>query len=292
MSKKANPTVIGAFVLGALIVGIAAIAVLGSGALFKKTERYVLFFDGNLGGLDVGAPVEYRGVRVGNVCEIRLEYHTATREAIIPVYVEFDPDRVSYVGTRSGTGSLADEIAQGLRAQLQSQSFLTGKQKVMLIEKPGSPVNLVGVDASVPEIPTIPTLTESLAQRLHAMPFDQMISNVNTSLQQIAAIFGSPELKTSMASMQRSAANLETLLARMDEAVPALATNLTETTRTLNATLLEARGILDSRSPIRYELTVAIEQIGEAAKGMRDLVDYLQRHPESLLSGKAQNRLE
>ena len=292
MSKKANPTVIGAFVLGALIVTVAAIAILGSGALFKKTERYVLFFDGNLAGLDVGAPVQYQGVQVGTVSAIRLEYHANTMKALIPVYIEFDRERISYVGTRDKTKGLASQIERGLRAQLQSQSLLTGKQKIMLIEKPGSPVNLVGADPTVPEVPTVPTLTDSLAQALQEIPFGDMISNVSTALQEIAAIVGSYELKETIASASRSSANLETLLSRLDQTVPALVTNLTETTQALNATLVEARGVLDSRSPVRYEFMAAMEQVGAAAKATQDLADYLQRHPESLLAGKKQSRSE
>jgi paraquat-inducible protein B len=111
-------------------------------------------------------------------------------------------------------------------------------------------------------------------------------------LQAIADIVGSTEMKEAIASASASSAKLETLMTRLDGAVPALVTNLTETTVALNKALSEVATMFDAQSPARYEFTEAMEQVGAAAEATRDLMDYLQRHPESLLAGKQQKRLE
>jgi paraquat-inducible protein B len=292
MSKKANPTLIGVFVVGALAIALGALAVLGSGALFKQTERYVLYFTGSLRGLDVGAPVAFRGVRVGTVDEIRLEYHLAGGQVVIPVYIEYDPGQVKYVGSGDLTEDFRDHVKRGLRAQLQSQSVLTGKLLITLLEMPDSPLNLVGLDPAVPEIPTLPTMTESLMQTIDQMPLREIVSNINTSLQSIATLAASSDVSETLASVRASSQKLESLLARLDRDVPALVTNLTQTTLALNGVADDAREIVSARSPLRYKVGVALEEMGAAARSVRNLADYLQRHPEALLAGKQQNRAE
>ena len=131
MSKKANPTVIGIFVVLAIALAAVAIIILGSGKLFAETEPYVLYFEGDLSGLDVGAPVAYQGVQVGSVTAIKLQYNTDSGEIFIPVYIELETDLIEYVGSHAAGKGLEYHIEKGMRAQLHSQSLVTGKLKVI-----------------------------------------------------------------------------------------------------------------------------------------------------------------
>ena len=100
MSKPANKRLIGIFVLGAIALLVIAIVVLGSGKFFRKTFKAVCFFEGSVGGLNVGAPVVFNGVRIGEVTDVVLRYDTRDLTATIPVYIEIDPQRMKTLGPR------------------------------------------------------------------------------------------------------------------------------------------------------------------------------------------------
>src|SRR5260221_8187589 len=132
MGKKINPTLIGLFVVGAIAVAVGGVIVFGSGQYFKHTEKFVMFFPGSVNGLSIGAPVKFKGVDIGSVTDIRLVMHRdqdVDQQLTIPVYVETNPSKISVDGTRlemTDPKNLALLIEHGLRAQLQSQSLVTG----------------------------------------------------------------------------------------------------------------------------------------------------------------------
>lgn len=322
MSKKANPAVIGLFVLGAVCLVVAAILTLGAGTLFETTEQYVMFFEGDVGGLDVGAPVQYRGMRIGAVKKMQLELNTDTGSAQIPVYIEIEDNRLTFTGKACKGKGMAYQIEhKGLRGQLQTDSLITGKKKVALVESPDSPKHLMGGDLPVMEIPTVPTLQETLLKKLDDLPFQSIVSNLNATLISVASLAGSIEVKEAVASISQSSDKLNGLLDRLETTVPNLVqitTATAEETRSLLleikpamtnlgplmvtaqanldifhevevelvATLAEAQRLMSDQSPVRYELNVALERIGGAADSIRQFMDYLQRHPEAFLAGK------
>ena len=128
MGQRINPTLIGAFVLGALALLILAVIAFGSGQLFRKTQEFVLYFGGSVNGLRIGAPVKFMGVEVGSVKDIRLEMQGANGVHMIPVIIEIDPEKLT---SRGGTGKVLSDpeelkaaIDNGLRGQLQLESFV------------------------------------------------------------------------------------------------------------------------------------------------------------------------
>src|SRR5689334_10454933 len=130
---KANPKVIGAFVVGAIALAIAALIVFGGGQFFKKAVPMVMFFQGSVGGLAVGNPVTFDGVKIGQVTRVEPVYDAAKQDVLIPVYIELDT-QIKSVGPQSGTvlANLDELIKDGLRAQLVSESMITGQQSVNL----------------------------------------------------------------------------------------------------------------------------------------------------------------
>jgi len=158
VSKKANPTLIGAFVVGAIVLVIGAVTILGSGMLFHKTYDFVLYFEGSVSGLREGAPVKYKGVEIGAVTKILLQLDEGAEANRIPVIIKLDADKISGRGVG---GDLADPaglkaaIDRGLRGQLQTESIVTGVLFVALDLVPDSPVKFVQPPGSrYQEIPT------------------------------------------------------------------------------------------------------------------------------------------
>jgi paraquat-inducible protein B len=281
MSKKTNPALIGAFVITGLIIAVAAIFILGSGKLFKEIESYVLYFEEDMSGLDVGAPVEYGGVRIGAVTDIRFEYYTEDNTILIPVYIEIDRSRISIIGEESEDNDVQLQIQQGLRAQLQSQSFVTGKLKIMLVMAPKTPINLIQHDLSVIEVPTIPSMFEDLEKSLEALPIEDIVENLNSITRSFAEITDAKKINAILSELEKTS----TSIAEM-----ASSPELKETAKSLRNTLAEtetlAGNLNASISPVQQELTASLRELAETARAARSLLDYLERHPETIIYGK------
>jgi paraquat-inducible protein B len=332
MSKRANPTAIGAFVVAALALAVIGIITLGGMQLFKKELPFVMFFDGDIGGLDVGAPVEIRGVKIGAVTKIRL-FAGTNNIGKIGVYVNIDPALLPKdAAVRTDVDAVENLIKRGLRAQLKTQSLLTGQLLVYLDLFPGTAIALVGLDPDVREIPTIPTTLEQLQARvekifdkLGAVKFDELIRDVSLTLKGAKELMASPELKAVVVSantalqsantaiqdadkvLKRLDAKLETIgantdaalvetrelmaearksLAKIDAQVEPLATSIKDTSTSAQGTLRTLDRAVDGDSRVGYEALRALRDVADAARSLKTLADYLERHPDALLRGK------
>jgi len=327
MAKQASRTVIGAFVVGAVALGVAAVLVFGSGKFFADRTRYVMFFEGSLKGLQVGAPVVMNGVKIGEVTDISVLGDPATLKFHQPVYIEIEPDKVRVIGmeTKQFKGILAKKkyelydrlLEKGMKGQLVLQSYVTGQLWIDLGFHPEKPVKLVGVIKEVPEIPTIPTTMEDLQKTLENLPIKDIVAkldNVMTGIDRLvrrvdsqveplsgdvrstldAAKVTMGEANKALVSAQGALAQAEKTLA-FKEGVPG------QVAEKLMATLDSARGALDeSRKALvdvqdltsqsvylGYEAGTTLEEMKSLSRSMRSLSDYLERHPESLIRGKS-----
>ncbi|UCD34191.1 MAG: MCE family protein, partial [Nitrospiraceae bacterium] len=176
MSKQANKTAVGAFVLGAIALAVAGVLIFGSGKFFADTDKYVLHFEGSVKGLNTGAPVMFRGVKIGSVTDILLRYDPVDLSVHIPVIIEVDRSRFSRINTvKERRTSINVLIERGLKAQLQLQSVVTGQLMVDLDFYPEDPVNLVGNnDIPYAEVPTIPSNLQKLTKTLEQLPLDEL----------------------------------------------------------------------------------------------------------------------
>ena len=157
MAKQASKTVIGVFVVSSIAMLIVGVIVFGSGDIFKKTLKYVMFFEDSVKGLSVGAPVIWHGVEVGSVSSIVLRANTKKLTINIPVVIEMDPKRMEIEGSmaKDPRERLKKMIDKGFRARMALQSIVTGSSLIEIDFLPGTPVHLTGLDPRYPEIPTL-----------------------------------------------------------------------------------------------------------------------------------------
>src|SRR5215472_7447567 len=181
MARKSSTKIIGAFVLGALVLVIAGILTFGSGDFLTSKDKAVLFFPGSLGGLDVGAPVTFRGIAVGSVTKIAIHYDIQRQNLLIPVFIEVDPQKFEIVRGARNENNIGELVQRGLRAQLQVQSLVTGQMSVNLEFYPDTPIRLVNTDVGVQQLPTIPSSTEVLKasvtgmlEKIGELPLEQL----------------------------------------------------------------------------------------------------------------------
>jgi paraquat-inducible protein B len=182
MSKKANKTLIGAFVVGAVMLLIFSLIIFGSGRFFRRTNKYVLFFEDSVKGLSVGAPVTFGGVKIGTVKEIGLIYDYATSFAFIPVIIETQPYLIKGAPIKRERDNFQYLIKTGLRAQLDMQSFLTGQLAIALEFLPDKPVRLVGKMKGYTEIPTVKSPFGELQKNIGEIPLKDIANNLQESM--------------------------------------------------------------------------------------------------------------
>jgi paraquat-inducible protein B len=222
MSKRASPTAIGAFVVGAVALAVVGLIIFGGINFFRRPLTYVMFFDTTVSGLSVGAPVEFRGVKLGQVSRIESRWGTEW----IGVFVQLDPRALR--GTRAHDvqelgGVVTQAIAEkGLRAQLKWQNFITGQLYVALDLYPKTPIKLVGLDRSVPDIPVVPTTLQQFTEQaekilttLRELPLDELFRSAVETVNGVKAMV--PEARTAVRSTSGVLVNTEKLTRRLGE---------------------------------------------------------------------------
>lgn len=244
MSKKANPTMIGGFVVGGIALVVAALAVFGSGRLLTHRPRAVAFFQGNVQGLSVGSPVTVRGVPVGTVTDIQLRLDPKTMQPIIPVYMEFDTKRFLFTGAVSAglakQAPMTIAIANGLHAKLVMQSLVTGQLAVELDLDPNEPRRLVGADRSTVEIPTSRSDIEKLKSVVAGLPLDKIAATSLRFLQDADRLVTSKDVTRLLSSLGTTSDNLNQLVVVARDDLPALTGEVRNTAQSSREALAAA----------------------------------------------------
>jgi len=228
-SRKPNATLIGAFAVLGLALVIAAAIAAGGGKLFARKEHVVMYFSGSIYGLAVGAPVNFRGVRLGQVSSIGLVYDRAKDDFIIPVVADLEPDAVrGMAASQDATANrsvLTQMVARGLKAQLSMQSLLTGLLYIDLDLRPNKPSVLRGTDPRHLEIPTTTTSIQQLKNQLDGLDFRRLIDDVSAIAESARAVIAGPQIKQVMDNLSAISANARSISAKLDAKVGPLATS-------------------------------------------------------------------
>ncbi len=315
MSKKASPTLVGAFVIGAIALLVAGVVVFGSGALFKETVPFVLSFTGSVHGLSVGAPVKFKGVEVGSVTDIRLSLNADETgdgpRTRVPVVIEIDESRVIARGVRVDVAdheTLKRLIDAGLRGQLNAQSFVTGLLFVELDFHPDTEaVYAFPPDFTPQEIPTIPNVFEqaqtALAEiiaDLEKLDLQRLFDSVADTVEGFKKIVNSEGVQTAAANLDKTMANLDDAFVSVrklsDElgvkagtlgrSVEEVAAQTRVTLETMDTSLRTVRDLLDPSAPLAVQLQGALDEISGAARSVRLLASELERNPSALIRGR------
>jgi len=327
MSKPVNRTLIGVFVVGAVALAVAAVLIFGSGKFFAHEKEFVMFFEGSVKGLNVGAPVIFRGVKVGEVDDIKLRINPKDLSAYIPVYIDIDPRKFTVPEefkplmkeTEKRYTYIQPLIEKGLKAQLQLQSFVTGQLMINLDFYPDKPIKLVGLEKRYPEIPTVPTTMEELTKTLQDLKLEDLYKKIMLTVDGIEKLVNSPALLESIRSVDHAAKDVGKLTRDLDSQVGPLMADLKSTSEAANRTMLQVEKVFSSKDGIPaqigetlktaddalkqaektlataqgvaadngYELNRALRELSASARSVRSLADYLERHPEALLKGKS-----
>ncbi len=251
----------------------------------KVVDEYLLVFDGSVRGLSVGAPLDFRGITIGEVERIGVSINPATLEFHMPVLVKLFPERLRarhFIGgmlpqAESETvrrGRIRQLVEKGLRAQLRSGNLLTGQLYVALDIFPDAPKVKIDIARKLPEIPTIPGTFEELQETLTGIvkKLDKL------QIEEIGA-----DVRKALASADETLKGADTLLKRLDsDLIP----DLRRALDSASLTLKNAENVLATGSPLQSDLLETLKELNRTLTSVRALADYLQQHPDSLLRGK------
>lgn len=363
--KRANPAVIGGFILGALGLAVLTLVVLGSGKFWQPRMVCVMYFEGAVQGLQVGASVNFRGVKFGTVKAVRMLFNRQSLEVRIPVLVELA------IGTRADVNMMieGDKTARdaligmieerGLRAQLQLESLVTGQLFIQLDVYPDAEPRKAVEDAATGllEIPTVPTTLQEVSStvrkaldKLAELPLEAMLHNVERTLVGIEHLVNAPEIleafrkvnvvlgevqqlahhvnqdvnavassaTAALGSVQRLATGAQQLTGSAEKHLGQVATSATttlgqvgklaqhterqvtpllaslgqssgaalQTLAQARETLVAVQKVIAPNAPMGYEIVKALRELSAAARSLRVLSDYLERHPNAVVFGR------
>ena len=286
MSKQANKTIIGAFVLGAIALVVSGVLMFGSGKLLRDLETYVLYFEGSVKGLNIGSHVLFRGVKVGSVTDIVLQYNPEDLTVYIPVVIEVERDRFkSVTDKKRKKAQIRELIDRGLRAQLQLQSMVTGQLMVNLDFYPDEPIIMVSREnGRYPEIPAIPSDLQKITKTIENLPLDKIFNKLSESLDGIEKIVNSPDLQGSIASLKKALDSADTLLVNINRKIDPLVSNIESTSDAARSAMVQAEKTLAMEEGVPGELASSIKEtlastrttLGEAEQSLisvKDIID-------------------
>lgn len=232
MSMKANPTVVGGFVIGAIILIVLSLLVLGSGRLFKNDLRVMAVFPGTVKGLHVGSPVLFRGVDIGSVAEIKIYHDHEQRESLVPVYIDLKQEIIELINPDARKGKLTEEqaiafmvvmVKSGLHAQLALENLVSGRQMVEFEIDANIPINLTGIDKEYLEIPTVESDLNKLQNLFESIPLQELTENLVVTVTEINKLFADKNSRSVFENINSTVSGARNLIDTLNNKVVPLA---------------------------------------------------------------------
>jgi len=254
--RHGNPALLGLFVVGALVLLFATVFTVAGGKLFASKQRVVMHFGGSIYGLQVGAPVVFRGVRLGSVSSVGVKWDAAGSHVSIPVVAELDAEALRNVGGGTAEADLRSTlqtlVGSGLRAQLAMQSILTGQLYIDLDFRPDKPSLSQGGASRYPEIPTVATVFQELRNQIDQIDVKRLIEDIGAIASTTRAMVGAPELARALQDLDDISRHLLNLTQRLDQRSGPL--------------LDRAEATLDSARKTTDDLRVAASAVTDSAR--------------------------
>jgi len=329
VKTKISPSVVGVFVIGAMLLIVVALLSFGGVNFFSRPQRFVVYFDESIHGLDLGSAVKLRGVRVGRVADLNIRYDAATNKSVVAVLCEFSRNMISDDRGQpidlSERAKLQTMVDHGLRAQLGVVGLATGLLFVELDfydpqQYPAGAPDPAAKHVVVPAVPSTiseyqASLTEILSD-LKRVDFAALSRNLNATLatanqklqgldtarlsehwiktaDAIQVMASDPEIKKAILNLKAAGDDLRALIARLDAQVQPTSDKLAQTLEqarqalaAFDAAATGAQRFIAAQNGIGEEANQTMEQLREAAAAVQRLADFLERHPNAIITGR------
>ncbi len=280
-------------------------------ASYSRKIPVISYFPGSVRGLGPGSEVTMHGLVVGHVLDVRLSYDPVKDAIVAPVRYEVEPERILGVGAKSIFKTTAEAAAavvkQGLRASLQSASFITGQQMVTLDFVPNAPSEDVKMEGSDFVLPTtegggfagITASASALLDKVNTIPFKQIGDNLDGILRSANDTANGPQLRQALTDLSATLGSTKEFVTHLDSGLspavrqlPEISSGLQKTLTNVNKLLLSVDNGYGDNTPINRNLERLLAQLNDAVRSIRSLADLLARHPEALIKGRPAGGIE
>jgi len=319
MSNSKNISfAIGAFIVGAIILIFVALLFFSGGRFFSEKEKVIMYFEGSVQGLQIGAPVKLKGVELGQITDIQINFQNDNKTVVNAVTADLVLKRINSKGTRITSAFFDEAIKNGLRAQLNFQSFLTGLLYVELDFYPDTQAKLYGLQNDYRELPTVATQFEELSKSFAEMDIKGMVTHIDEFAIELNKIVKSGEIQTTIKNINKAAVSIgktsnnvdlritqlsqniektrteiDKLLAELNTRTPEIAKSIEKSLNDLsysleqvNKTAASIQGTVSEDAPLVNQLNSTLNEISRSAQAFRNLTETLEQQPESVLRGK------
>jgi paraquat-inducible protein B len=300
MRHRANPKLIGGFVLGAIVLSVVVFLVFGSGKYFIEKSTYVVYFPSSVSGLSTGDPVKVKGITIGSVKRVEPLF-SPEGEFYAEVFVEVEGEAIKDLGGTPASMTeeeiMADLFGRGLRAQLGVASLITGKQYVNLDLYPGTKAVFMGYETDYIEIPSVPTRTEELQgtlegliETIQELDIVGLVESTKSMLSSVDSLARMPELRTTVTRLNHLVTTTDSLVTSLNTEIPEIAANLRETSSAISSTAQRANVLFGRIDKVvteeEMEFRETMNELEKAARAIRMLAEQLEQHPSSVIYGK------
>jgi paraquat-inducible protein B len=294
MAKRSNPKLIGAFVVSAIALAIAGAIAFGGTQFLVTKHKAILYFEGSVAGLNVGAPVNFRGVKVGTVTNIEINYDIDKQTLDIPVEIEIVPSLIHVTSGQRSERNIQKLVERGMRAQLVVQSLVTGQASIEFDFHPETPIRLVGGTTGLPELPTIPSSMAALQanvtavlEKISKMPLDQISQQVSDAIGELQQTLTSAtslikkvdmDIGPTLTNLQDTSEQAKQLMATANDRMQM---RDGEPLQTLNDTLTDygdlARQLQGKTNILSGDLQTTLNTLNSALAQINDVATLLER---------------
>jgi len=313
-SHKNTSLLIGAFIVGATIIVFVALIFFSDGQIFSSQKRVVMYYNGSVQGLQVGAPIKLKGVVLGEIVDIQINFENESQAVMTAVTGDLVLSRISQKGAEIDSTFLKESIDNGLRAQLNYQSILTGQLYVELDFFPDSPLTLYGLQDKYLELPTVATDFEKITKDLQALNVKGLVANLENLFLQVTNIVASGKIEKTLDNVSSAAESMDKVAVTLDKEFVELSKNLSTTSvelshllKTLNKSAPEMAEQLNQNlvvlqksldhfnrtaqtlnhtlsedSPLVHQLNTTLEEVSESARAFRTLSETIEQQPEAI----------
>ena len=286
MSKQANPTIIGIFVLGAVSIALLGITVFSSGQWFTEKSRFVVYFNESVNGLSNGALVKMQGVPIGKVTDIQVQLDPKTKHILTPVFIEIEHEKCKQLlqfKKIKGKQTMMEQLVEdGLRLQLQYTSIVTGQLYIESLISPDSPMNLTGLNKEFIELPTITSSSAKVQKNIsdafrdiQNIPFQEVFSELLITIKNIKKITGSDDMRQAIHALATSLTEIQGIMSSFNRRSESMAMYAEKTLQHSSSTLqkLDAATVplLDNVQQTLKNANTTLAQFELSAKGVGEV---------------------
>jgi paraquat-inducible protein B len=275
---------------------------------FQRNIPMVTYFQSSVAGLGRGSAVEVFGIQIGTVTDVHLVMEPGAKNVRARVAFELQPERVfpeselrQQATPLEVTGSL---VRQGMRAVLESSNFLTGQKDIALQFVPNAAPATITQEGGSLVLPSqgggLDNITSSLsdiATKLDAIPFDEIGKNLNSALASLSQTIGGPDVRNALQKLSATLTDVQHLVHNADKGMEPVLKKLPQMSADLQQALARANAALGEggyggNSDFQRSVSNLLDQVNDAARSIRLLVDFLDRHPEALIRGRTAQATE